>query len=106
VTSSRSLRAFQKTGSIFLRQHGHPNAAGRWARRSGDQAEGDATASSMFAQLTWLKEAGCTAADYFWLQAGHAIMVAITGAPRRPRIAFAAALGAVHAVLQATSPVG
>jgi tRNA (cmo5U34)-methyltransferase len=64
--------------------------------------------SPLFDQLTWLQEAGFTAVDCFWLQAGHAIY----GGYRRrdaessPLVSFATALRAVHAVLQATSPAG
>lgn len=64
--------------------------------------------SPLFAQLTWLKEAGFAVVDCFWLQAGHAIYGGYHkgDAGTSPGVSFAAALRAVQAVLQATSQMG
>jgi tRNA (cmo5U34)-methyltransferase len=59
--------------------------------------------SPLFAQLTWLKEAGFAVVDCFWLQAGHAIYGGYKAPDEAtaPRVSFAAALRAVQAALQA-----
>lgn len=57
--------------------------------------------SPLFEQLLWLKEAGFTGVDCFWLQAGHAIyggykQAAVNG----PRLSFEQAWQAAQAVLK------
>ncbi|GAB4424140.1 MAG: hypothetical protein Kow0031_03000 [Anaerolineae bacterium] len=56
--------------------------------------------SPLFQQLQWLAQAGFTAVDCFWLQAGHAIYGGYKGSPSRQNpLSFETALVAARAEL-------
>ena len=64
--------------------------------------------SPLFAQLTWLSEAGFAAVDCFWLHAGHAIYggYKTRDEASAPSISFTEARRAAQMVLSSTSQAG
>lgn len=56
--------------------------------------------SPLFDQLLWLREAGFTVADCFWLQAGHAIYGGYVSAGEGGGLPFEQALSAARVALQ------
>lgn len=60
--------------------------------------------SPLFHQLAWLRDAGFTAVDCFWMKAGHAIYGGYKPAAGPGHLFFEVALAAVKSCLKTTGP--